>query len=103
MSLQEQIRQWSGDFFAQLEQEYKHRPLILAVIGKIQRSVDAQIPQLVSQGIDALVAGLIAVIDGEFAALETELAVAPGLVDLLKSVNHWIDAEIQSIGKELKA
>lgn len=103
MSLQEQVQLWSDGFFAQLEFEYQHRPLILAVIGKLQRSVNAQIPVLVTQGIDAVVAGLIAVIDKEFAALEAELAVAPGLVDLLKSVNHWIDAEVQKIGKELQS
>lgn len=97
MSLQEQLQQWSDDFFAQLEAEYKHRPLVQAIIGKIKRSVDAEIPKLVQQGMDAASAVLIDVVDKEFSRLIADVAAVPYLADLLRDMNRWIDQEIHQL------
>ena len=100
MSLESEIQKWADGFFSQLEAEYQHRPLILAVLAKIKRTLDAQIPVLVQQGKDAACAALIEVIDKEFARLIEATAGVAYLGDLLKEINRWIDREILQLGHD---
>ena len=101
MSLAQQVQQWVDGFFAQLEREYSGRPLIRAVLAKIQRAVDAQLPQLVAQDVAAVVRGLTAAVDQEFAALAAEVQALPLLAGSLTVLNRWIDAEIARLGQQL--
>ncbi len=102
MSLATQVTAWADNFFSQLDLQFANRPLILAVLARVQKAVDAAIPGLVAQGITATITGLTTVIDTEFGNLEKATATIPYLSDLLKTLNVWLDAEIVKLGVSLQ-
>ena len=101
MSLSQQLQAWTDGFFAELEADYAHRPLILAVLLRIQKAVDARLPELVAQTAAAAKDALIHTVDQEFSLLIDDVAAVPFLADLLRGINQRIDQEIATFVEEI--
>ena len=94
------LQQFVDALFVKIEAQYAHRPLILAVLSKIQAEVDAALPQLLTQELPLIVNAITSIVDAEFVKLEKDVAAIPFLPELLKALNAWIDAEIGKLAQQ---
>lgn len=99
MGLQQTIQQLVDQVFAGMEAKFQGRPLILAFIRNVQARVDAVLPALVNQELTKAAQLVQATIDAEFAKLEASAINnhVPFLPDLLRTINVWLDQELQNL------